>query len=97
MSEVKHTPGPWLVRTLENFGFNVVHYVGGDKFNIALVAKTGNEHDARLIAAAPDLLEALEAVNQVMFDGILNSDGRDIQSAIEKMCAAIAKAKGGDA
>lgn len=62
----RHTPGPWTVRTLENFGFNVVHYIGGDKFDIARVAKCGNEADARLIAAAPELLEALEYARGIL-------------------------------
>lgn len=57
-----HTPGPWVIRTLENFGFNVVHYVGGDKFDILRVAKTSEEANARLIAAAPELLAALQAL-----------------------------------
>lgn len=60
------TPGPWQVRTLENFGFNVVHYGGGDKFNILRVAKAGEEANARLIAAAPELLVALTETWRVL-------------------------------
>lgn len=60
------TPGPWLIRTLENFGFNIVHYVDGDKFNIQRVAKAGDEDDAKLIVAlrynAKTLLEALQSL-----------------------------------
>ena len=56
----KHTPGPWHIRTLENFGYNVVHYNNGDKFDLARVAKTSDEANARLIGAAPDLLAALQ-------------------------------------
>lgn len=48
-------PGPWIVRTLENFGWNVVHYLNGDKFKIYRVSKSNDEADARLIAMAPDL------------------------------------------
>ena len=55
----RSTPGPWDIRTLENFGYNVVHYNGGYKFDIVRVAKVGDEANARLIAAAPDMLEAL--------------------------------------
>lgn len=60
MSEMKHTPGPWTVRTLENFGFNVVHYINGDKFDISRVAKCHDEANARFIASAPELLEHLK-------------------------------------
>lgn len=62
----KSTPGPWLIRTLENFGFNIVHYVDGDKFNIQRVAKAGDEDDAKLIVAlrnnAKPLLDALQSL-----------------------------------
>jgi hypothetical protein len=58
-TEAAHTPGPWVVRTLENFGFNVVHYKGGDRFDIVRVAKCAEEADARLIAAVPELFEAV--------------------------------------
>ena len=61
MTEIKGTPGPWVVRTLENFGFNVVHYKGGDKFDIVRVAKCSDETDARRIAATPDLLGAAKS------------------------------------
>lgn len=62
----KATPGPWLIRTLENFGFNIVHYVDGNKFNIQRVAKTGQEDDAKLIVAlrknAKPILDALQSL-----------------------------------
>ncbi len=61
----KATPGPYLIRTLENFGFNVVHYQDGDKFNIVRVGKCADEANAALIVAAinhlPALLDRLEA------------------------------------
>lgn len=60
------TLGPWVVRTLENFGFNIVHYVDGDKFDLIRVGKCGDEADAAIIAAAvnalPFLLTELEAL-----------------------------------
>lgn len=97
----QHTPGPWQVRTLENFGFNVVHYVGGDKFNIARVAKAGNEADASLIAAAPDLLEALKgaigALEQDVDTGADYNDADWTGIANQRLAAAraaIAKATG---
>jgi hypothetical protein len=47
--DAKATPGVWTIRALENFGWNIVHYVDGDKFNIARVAKASSEADAQLI------------------------------------------------
>ncbi len=58
----QHTPGPWpLERTTVNMGgFNVA------VFRVTIPDWTPldlmNEPDARLIAAAPDLLEALQAL-----------------------------------
>jgi hypothetical protein len=53
------TPGPWIIRTLENFGFNVVNYINGDKHNLKRIAKVGDVATARLIALASDLARAL--------------------------------------
>lgn len=50
-----HTPGPLHIRTLENFGWNIVHYQGGSLHDFLRVAKATLEQDARLIAAAPDM------------------------------------------
>jgi hypothetical protein len=83
----RHTPGPWYIRTLENFGFNVVHYNGGDKFDIIRVAKCSNEADAKLIAAAPELLEAL----RTLLDEAKERGG-SVTNGEKLGCAAIAKA-----
>ena len=58
------TEGPWDLRTLENFGWNVVSYKGGNKFDIVRVAKSSDEANARFIAAARDLVPALAAENE---------------------------------
>jgi len=59
MSESKHTPGPWKYAPQgDSDGFTV----GTDHFVVAgdvELACPPNEADARLIAAAPELLEAL--------------------------------------
>ena len=88
----KHTPGPWggnggpMVYTRGANFIGMVHY--DDE-----VAKA----NTRLIAAAPELLEALEAVmaledNTSPFGGELQQDR--IERTIEAARAAIAKAKG---
>ena len=68
-SNSMHAPGPWMVQTVrEQTGFRMVRtYVldgaGGDP--VAMVQANSAEEEeanARLIAAAPDLLEALEGL-----------------------------------
>jgi hypothetical protein len=96
--ETKHAPGPWVihesglvlalgpggdVRTSES-----VAYAGHDRAQIFHKQNQTGMANARLIAAAPDMLEALESA---MADGFLCGE------VVEKVAAAIAKAKGGAA
>ncbi len=101
MSGAQHTPGPWEA-----------HWDSGDKeieivsisegIVTAQVDYDDAEHDiaeadARLIAAAPCLLEALtEAVN--LSEELAERAGwervPEASAMLDKMCAAIAKAKG---
>lgn len=55
----KHTPGPWYEK-----GTTVFMDIGDRAYEIAMCADWSEETsaNARLIAAAPDLLAALEAV-----------------------------------
>lgn len=93
MSEAKHTPGPWEA---EKFGAihggeDQQYFRGRRRSQVATACLAGNIHDderdanARLIAAAPDLLEALKEV-------IALSDRK--HEAWDKAKAAIAKAEG---
>lgn len=102
MSEVKHTPGPW--RPCEpgsNFakGKMFTRPVNGENL-IATVSSEGRfaerQANARLIAAAPDMLEALKHAAQRA-----NETGNDVLAwqetvyAMHKIIdAAIAKAEG---
>ncbi len=97
----KHTPGPW-----EANGYHIRQRVTGTR-SIAEVAYTGPHHtpaheypkscrlvdeaNARLIAAAPDLLEALEAI---MGSDVFEWNGSAAFWLQDKVRAAIAKAKG---
>lgn len=92
MSEIQHTPGPWHVSTkadgLED-GWTVC--IMGDGVDLRIRNETpallGDiEKDADLIAAAPDLLEALEE--------IVNTPWIGGKGGLVKARAAIAKAKG---
>ena len=103
-----HTPGPW---TVENIMGVEVHgmvrpfrsveapgYSAGG--GIALVHISAHPEqalaNARLIAAAPALLKALEAIVNTL--EVLADDGRPIPGyawkTVDKACAAIRAAKG---
>ena len=91
-----HTPGPWDV---EPKGSR--HFVdGADGLTVAYLDRAGVrerseiEANARLIASAPELLEALEAVLPDLEHYVAtHGPGPDKRLAIAR--AAIAKARGG--
>jgi len=88
----KHTPGPWAANKPTQSNGRAEVYAGpmlvAQAFNWMLDAE-GDEQcwaDARLIAGAPELLEALKRIKQTgVFVGAI---------AQEMMDAAIAKAEG---
>jgi len=84
MSESKHTPGPWFARKT----FSGSSEIAAENGDGATIARTREDADASLIAAAPDLLEALRGVLQ-QFAKRLRVD------SVERARAAIAKAEGG--
>ena len=95
---MKHTPGPWLYS--EHLIYPCGAY-GEDKLvkhgskSVAMVRATGNaeetEANAKLIAAAPELLEALQDCRDILTDVFKNSK----RAAIIRADAAIQKATGG--
>ncbi|GAB1355460.1 hypothetical protein MASR1M12_42040 [Erysipelotrichia bacterium] len=77
----KHAPGPWGITHTALMGFRVSDSTG---WGVALVLKdTNDDANARLIAAAPQMLEALEMVAEWNGDPdkYLNLD--DVRSAIK--------------
>ena len=93
MSNQKHTPGPWHVEMNDNYmrlfmpasgltGDGARGYVG--------------EATARLIAAAPELMAALEAAREFIADGMaMGFVGMpEDETVLEVIEAAISKAKG---
>lgn len=58
MTQAKHTPGPWLFapHEPEEWWFSQTHWVGNAGDCLVIVE---DEANARLIAAAPDMYEAL--------------------------------------
>lgn len=91
----KRTPGPWFVKTTPEgrFGINsrdfyIAETIGG-------LGPTKTKANANLIAAAPDLLEALEALEAINAHWEAGNFSRQ-PHLWETMKAAIAKAKGGE-
>lgn len=75
-NETKHTPGPWVVdlKPLEEDGRVFVYPLGDDDFATradvcdvhAWDGETARDANARLIAAAPELLERLHACERAI-------------------------------
>lgn len=97
----KHTPGPWHVSPF-GAGFEIESATGvsvGQAHQTRPV-RTADDHDerranARLMAAAPELLEALKACAAVCAGEAVSKNG--LVNALEKARDAIAKATGGKA
>lgn len=85
MTDIKHTPGPWLVSKPSG------NYIEAPAVRGSIVALTfsATPADAHLVAAAPDLLEALEALAR-KHRNFEQVSAADVLAAE----AAIAKAKG---
>lgn len=85
---MKHTPGPWVIERLNSTNENSLYITNGKgrRGEIAWVEPVlfpeQMNYNAKLIAAAPDLLEALQAVmnNDVEWDVI----EKMVKSAIKK-------------
>ena len=98
MNNTKHTPGPWFVEYGKNheqhrvYGICAVQKHPNSSHHTTIVETDGGYYppdfaDARLIAAAPDLLAALELV--------YSNAGESPEWIRSKIIAAIEKATGG--
>lgn len=85
-----HTPGPWKYIAYDD---DVV--TDDERFSIVGHHASVLEDDARLIAAAPELLEALEEMVD-LFDGLVSGEYQPDSFTTQPARAAIAKAKGED-
>lgn len=89
-----HTPGPWAIEE----GDRETHIVGGEAILAYCpdwpCAPQEQEANARLIAAAPDLLEALEKIVAVADSTPFNPVGFVIGHIVNDARAAITKARG---
>ncbi len=89
--DAKHTPGPWAYRQ-DDTGEDGFVVVSEGRPYVATVhsgARDWTESNARLIAAAPDLLEAL-----TLADTMLSGANMNAKVVTLKVRAAIAKATG---
>lgn len=85
MSDTKHTSGPWLVADRTHV------YTAGLQLVAVVQHSRESEADARLIAAAPCLLAALQAIAEGC-----SFPEDDVQRAVrDRARSAIAKATGG--
>lgn len=102
----KHSPGPWVCAPFPNPNYNIV-LMGphGTKRDIATVMRSLDDvgvANARLVAAAPDLLEACKAALAYVPTSTESGEPHDGSAwdcceacaAMEKLRAALAKAEG---
>src|SRR5689334_13577263 len=95
MTRPEHTPGPWRVRA-QSGEIEIVADPEGRFSPECLVRIKGQRNaaaNAALIAAAPDLLEALERLCRVMAVGSAGRNDREKGAAWEYAQAAIRRAK----
>ena len=98
MSKQQHTRGPWFVgepvRQVMTPGVGYPIYFNEDLEQVTDYVY--QEADARLIAAAPELLEAAEHCRELLMRYEINRvNGEEIaDEAIAKLNAAIARARG---
>lgn len=95
MSEAGHTPGPWRDGQAGNLRVYGPDGMGEHSGLIAEVFKS--RANARLIAAAPDLLEALRGARQTILE-LVNARYSEAEGSdddwMAEIDAAIAKAEG---
>lgn len=91
MEQVKHTPGPWIDHSFKTEPGQMIQVRAGyiNARETELVALVAKEEDARLIAAAPELLDVAQSI---LADDMVQYLPAEY---VEKVRAAIAKATGG--
>lgn len=87
----KHTPGPWKTTHSEVGGYRVSDSTG---WGVAVVLKdTNDEANARLMAAAPQMFEALETADALIHRLLMGADYA--QKEVEVIKAALEAAERG--
>jgi hypothetical protein len=99
------TPGPWTINVarLSDNSINVVHVIAENGSSVAQISSYGEEEtltNTRLIAAAPDMLAALQWIVEIADknyeqDDKLRTDGaRTLKRISDRARVVIAKAEG---
>jgi hypothetical protein len=94
-----HTPGPWTAEPPGIYGYGAEDdkywaVQTEDERICLLTGGDSEESDARLIAAAPELLVALREAYSAITYMMSNDDCGGAANALEAVVAAIAKAEG---
>lgn len=95
MKQTKHTPGPWhIIETASTRNKGQSDYLLANKSPFCHGVMTGpmSDADLSLIQTAPDLLECLEHMVQVLRS--INSTTHDIARTVDYAKNVIRKAKG---
>lgn len=88
MSETKHTPGPWTTKPETDYVPAQIWAEGRQLAEVYGESREIRARNARTMAAAPELLDALEELMMILKDV-------DLPTAVAAYAhAAIAKAKG---
>jgi len=93
----KHTPAPWLINVKDKFCYEDWLYITDDKDRVICKVSSNweqlnvNEANAKLIAAAPELLGALRVMTSLCRIKYGNLD-KEVYEEILKSEAAIKKA-----
>lgn len=96
----KHTPGPWRVKQLNAGRQDEPRYISANSRHLSIARVNADERldveaNARLIASAPDLLEALRRIAYEPF-GPSDATHEQVLEAITGLArAAIANLEGG--
>jgi hypothetical protein len=90
----QHTKGPWKFGSSNDDSVYKRNIGGSDGYHVAVASSREDDEvdaNARLIAAAPDLLEALQSIVDM---DVAYQRGPKVEDAVEVARAAIAKATG---
>lgn len=104
MSEAKHTPGPWSVSDKNASGNVSEDYLFIEPGIAVIERKVAGQNecdmpDARLIAAAPELLEALQLLDEAYCNvspTMTRQDRANGRTALIRARAAITRATGAE-
>lgn len=92
----RHTPGPWALRPRSDWSAPIVQRGREGGFVVQGLSPEAEDADARLIAAAPELLSVVLAVDDLA-ERIDHEPDSALGELVARARAAIAKATGAEA